>query len=174
MSAFTRRIASACLLSVLVGVGGAATTMTTASATNADEGNTHHKPHSTAPAHQVRGKHITRYCVSGYKPNSTVTVTNGSTSKTYTIHTNAQGGGCVPVQVVPGCQTVAANGQQADGSAATSSSRICVLGETVRRSNGDLPFTGSGVTLPGILAGIVLVAVGAGLLTVAARRRRFA
>lgn len=122
----------------------------------------------------VRGEHFTRYCVSNYKPNSTVTVDNTSNGASQTITTNVSGNGCTTIQVTPGhCDAISAHGTNASGSAAThSSSTVCVEALAVSRSSGStLPFTGSNDVIPMSILGGVLVFLGGGLVLLARRRR---
>jgi len=168
VAAVIRRLCSVLLLTTLLGVGGSLVAVTAASAAGSATPPT---PHSTVPAHQVRGEHFTRYCVNNYKPNSTVTVVNHKTGATYTVHTGSNGAGCTEVKVLPGCQSVVASGDNEAGTAATSSATVCVLAATATRtSSGALPFTGSNVIVPGTITGVALILIG--LLTVFLVRRR--
>jgi hypothetical protein len=131
----------------------------------------------------VLGKHVVRFCVSHYKPNSTVTVVNRTTGSTVTIHTNAKGAGCAEVPIKRAChavtQTIVATGTGADGTPATTratvtapaTSSLCRAGAS---SGGVLPFTGSDFILPAIAIAMILIVGGTGAVTVGRRRRGLA
>ena len=166
MRSMLRRVVCGAALTTLVGVCGAG--MAAAQPTSPLVSGKSATPPS------VRGEHFTRYCVSNYQPNSTVTVDNTSTGVSRTITTNVQGKGCTSVPVTPGhCDAISAHGANASGSATThSSSTVCVEALAVSRSSGStLPFTGSNDVIPMTVLGGVLVLFGGGLVLLARRRR---
>jgi len=163
-----RRLVSAALGAVLLTAGGgvAATSAMAASGHHAGD-YTPHKPSSHVPGTEVKGLKITKYCVSGYKPHSVVTINNAGHITHVT--TNASGSACTTVGLHKNCNSIVATGVNNKGQKVTSSAPVCVLGEKVSRSA--LPFTGSNIIIPGTEIGAGLAALG-GLMLLAARRRR--
>lgn len=111
----------------------------------------------------------------GFAPNSTVTLRFDST-QVGTAQTNATGvlstTVTVPANAAPGPHTITAVGTDPSGRPRQLNATVSVLGVQVTR-DGTLPRTGSSSTVPGGIAGIVLVGVGSAAI-VAARRRRTA
>jgi hypothetical protein len=135
----------------------------------------------------VLGEHFVRYCVKNYAPNSTVTVTNELTGATVTIHTNRAGSGCAEVPIKRGCraitQRIVASGVGANGVAQTSSATVtapptrslCSASGSKSGSNsGSLAFTGSGIIIPALLIGIVLIMIGSATVTATRRKKHSA
>jgi hypothetical protein len=167
------------LLAVLVGMTGAAALASPVSAAPRPIMAGSATPGVPTSTTGVMGEHFVRYCVKGYAPNSTVTVTNELTGATVTIHTNRGGRGCAEVPLKRGChaisQTIVASGTGADGNPASSTAVVTAppthsLCAASGSKSGSLAFTGSSIIIPALLIGIVLIMIGTA--AVAAARRR--
>jgi hypothetical protein len=111
-----------------------------------------------------------KYCVSGYKPGTVVTITNPATGVSQTVTVGSNGKACTPVTLANKCQTITATGTASNGQRTSSSSRVCKT-PTTKAAASSLPFTGSNAIVPGTAIGVILLVVG-GLLVAVTRRRR--
>lgn len=130
----------------------------------------------TIAATQARPGESVALSGAGFRPNTTVALEFRSAPVSLgSAPVNASGvfstTVVIPADASPGPHTIAATGVDPSGAARELTSTITVLG--AQATSDVLPRTGSSLTVPAGIAGIVLVGMGA-LAVVAARRRRTA
>jgi hypothetical protein len=174
-----RRVFSALMLAVLVGIAGSALAAGAATAAPRPVFGGSQTPGGDPGASVgVLGEHFVKFCVKNFKPGSTVKVVNTTTGATVTIHVGPNGKGCANVPIKRACkavtQTIVATGTGANGQPTTVKQTVTApatksLCGTGVLGSGTLPFTGSDIIIPGIIIGLVLIATGTALTI---RRRR--
>jgi hypothetical protein len=113
------------------------------------------------------GHGATKYCVSGYQPGTSVTITNPIRGVSKAVTVGLNGTACTTVTLGDGCPAITAAGTGAGGTATSSSARVC---EVTAADGSSLPFTGSDLIIPGTAIGAALLVVGLGLLAIGRRR----